>query len=849
LNRSFGLFAILAAGLALRAEASTFGFYPGGSVPAGPGPYDAKASNHDLFLAEVPNNAIRWIRNDGQGGFSESILLPENQPIALEFADVNGDGRPDLLSGNWGDSKVSVRLHTGGILAYASEATRLPMGSGNIRDMTAADLDGDAIIDVATVNTDGRCYLRKGNGDGTFGPLKFISGGTVAKAITAADVNADGRNDLVIVDYGSDRVIIHRNTGNLNFATSVLWNAGEKPNDAIVRDFDGDGDLDIAVVGENGTAALLVNDGTGAFGERRGFTIGPLAQTLVASDFDGDGDVDLAFPAYNAESASVFLNSGSGAFTLLTSLLTGTGVRALASFDRNGDGRDDLAAAYDGGLVSLFDNFAGPPPSRETCGLPMIATGSNPVQVIVPDLDGDGRSDLVTANEGGTVSCRLRRADGGFGSRVDLPTQEGTTSVAAGDIDGDGLVDLVAANPRTFDLTVWRNLGAGAFESIARLLVSAGPRFVRLADIDRDGRLDFVTVNEASGGSVTILFNRSGETWRHTLEPVLGADAPVANLTPVAAGGSGPVEAQGGRFDLAVGHTPTMLDVGDVSGDGFPDLVVGTGDGSAVLYIQSLGQGRFSPPRALSFPGRSVQVTDWMNDGGVLDLLVADDATSCVRIAWNSRGGSDPFSLWQSIAVGPSPTAFALVPGHFDEFSSFVWINRDGILGSLPYDPMLTIYTGGYKLGPECLLGGDAISLAVTRGPDDANEVFAVVRGSNAVAWSRIEPPQARPVAAGLDAVRPGFAFRLEPPSPNPAARGSAIAFTMPTRAHVRIGLYDVRGRLLRELMDEDSDPGQHTVHWDGTDASGARAAPGLYFVRFVSPLGTRVERQVVVAR
>src|SRR6187549_551275 len=135
--------------------AAGIGLYPAGTIVLAKMPTDLKSGDvggagTDLFIADQPGNDIRWLRNDGNGNFPAVAHLPESAPIAIELADVNNDGRLDLLSGNWGDSQVSVRIHTGGEPAYEQAAMRFSMGPRNVRDLVVVDLDGDGIKDVTS---------------------------------------------------------------------------------------------------------------------------------------------------------------------------------------------------------------------------------------------------------------------------------------------------------------------------------------------------------------------------------------------------------------------------------------------------------------------------------------------------------------------------------------------------------------------------------------------------------------------------------------------------------------------------------------------------------------------------
>src|SRR5262249_23033609 len=132
--------------------------------------------------------------------------------------------------------------------------------------------------------------------------------------------------------------------------------------------------------------------------------------------------------------------------------------------------------------------------------------------VALGDVDGDGRLDIVTANEfSNSVTVLHNDGAGGFGLRQDFDVGLFPTSVALGDVDGGGEVDVVTANLTNQQfggtVSVLRNDGAGGFAAHADVNVGAKPRAVALGDMDGDGDLDLATTDTLVNPGVTVLRN------------------------------------------------------------------------------------------------------------------------------------------------------------------------------------------------------------------------------------------------------------------------------------------------------------------------------------------------------
>ena len=192
-------------------------------------------------------------------------------PISVAIADVNGDGKPDLVTANSVSNDVSVLLGTG--TGSFGSANNFTVGS-NPQSVAIADMDGDGKLDLVTANAGSdNVSVLLGTGTGSFGAATNFTVGSYPRSVAIADVNGDGKPDLVIANVGSDNVSVLLNTyaavTSLPFQTATNFAAGPHSISVTVGDFNGDGKPDLAVAnyGTNNVSVLL---GNGAGGLRGG---------------------------------------------------------------------------------------------------------------------------------------------------------------------------------------------------------------------------------------------------------------------------------------------------------------------------------------------------------------------------------------------------------------------------------------------------------------------------------------------------------------------------------------------------------------------------------------------------
>jgi hypothetical protein len=609
----------------------------------------------DLAVANRVSNTVSVLRNTSGGGnitFAARVdYATGSNPQSVAIGDLDGDGRPDLAVANSfngaGGNTVSVLRNTsgGGNITFAA---RVDYATGsNPQSVAIGDLDGDGRPDLAVANSFNGAggntvsVLRNtspGAGNVNFADRVNYATGSRPLSVVMGDLDGDGRPDLALANSfngaGGNTVSVLRNTsggGNVTLAARVDYATGSNPLSVAMGDLDGDGRHDLAVANSlsgavGNTVSVLRNTSGGGditFAARVDYATGSNPYSVAIGDLDGDGRHDLAVANGNINSVSVLRNLGNGVFVARVDYPTGTGLQSVAIGDLNGDGRPDLALAGGLNTVSVLRNTSSGAGNVTFAARVDYATGTGPYSVVIGDLDGDGRPDLAVANfAGDSVSVLRNLGNGMFAVRMDYATGTRPCSVSIGDMDGDGRPDLAVANSQLFlssggnTVSVLRNTSsvAGNVSFAARVDYATGtsPYSVAIGDLDGDGRHDLTVANQGSN-TVSVLLNTSA--------------------------GAGNVDFSA-RMDLATGTQPSSVSIGDLDGDGRPDLAVANRASNTLSVLRNLGSGIFTArvDYATGNQPSSAAIGDLDGDGRN-DLAVASNSNS-VGVLRNQGGGN-----------------------------------------------------------------------------------------------------------------------------------------------------------------------------------------------------------------
>lgn len=351
-------------------------------------------------------NGINILLNTGTGSFADPLFIPAATAIsAMRSGDLNGDKKTDVVVASYDTNSVKVLL--GSNLARASGTKILPVGTGPT-GIERADLNGDGKLDLVVSNFDSsNISVLIGSGDGNFAPTKNYACGTNPSGIVVADLNGDGKQDVATSNFGSDNIsVLLGTTSSLGAAKSYA--VQKAPTALAAADLNGDGKLDLVTTNaDSGTVSVLLNSSTG-FAAAKHYPVGKLPSAVAIADLNGDGKQDLAVSNADSNSVSVLLNNGAGAFASAVANPTCSYPTAILARDLDRDGRMDLAVSCDNAPASVnllmgFGNGAFFPSQ-----LTLTRTGSGPLAI--DDVNGDGRLDFILANEAtGQLSLFLNR--------------------------------------------------------------------------------------------------------------------------------------------------------------------------------------------------------------------------------------------------------------------------------------------------------------------------------------------------------------------------------------------------------------------------------------------------------
>lgn len=672
-------------------------------------------------------------------------------PVFTATADLNGDGKPDIITANRDNDNISVFLNT-----TTPGATTVTFGTrqditvqSQPHDIVATDLNGDGKPDLAVVNkysynvTVMINMTNTGDTTFTFGPRTNFGATVRPQSLAVGDVNGDGKPDLLTASTtgGLFKILLNATP---NGAITPVFNDGGLPygSGLAVALIDVNGDAKVDLVGHGSdTVDIRLNTTPGGsptlvFALPQYITTSTQTSAVTVADVNGDGKPDFITTSYNLAVASVLLNTTAAGANPVTvgdrwDFATGgkpTGVR-LAPVD--GDTKPDLVVtsygttAPDVAKMSVFRNTTAVGVTIPTFAARVdTLANAGPRSPVVADINQDGQPDVAVVDRFGpdTMSVFLQGGgvtitdDTGIGTIIDddayLATGPdagggphirvvdagtgvdrfsffaygasftGGVRVAVGDVTGDGIADIItAAGPgggphvKVFS-GVDGSLAASFFAYGASF---SGGVFLAVGNFDADPQLEIVTGAGAGGGPHVRVFDVGGGTGTPMAGFLGGFFAYGASFTggvTVAAGnvdgagvdevvtgagaGGGPhvkafrtdASLAGSFFAYSASFTGgVIVAAGDTDGNGTAEIITGPGGGgggSVVRVVKADGTfvGNFAP--YISFTG-------------------------AIRVAFETVSGAAEIVTGPGPSLGPrvrrfSATTFSLL-GEYDAYA------------------------------------------------------------------------------------------------------------------------------------------------------------------------------------
>ena len=453
---------------------------------------DFNRDRHPDLLLVDPGRSLAVFLDNGTGPFATPVVSP--LPYATgrpAIADVNGDGMPDVVVSDWSTATIAVMLGHG-------DGTFTPGPSfGSISlpgPLAVADFNGDGHPDIAVASSDSASTSNVvavyfGDGTGHFSGGTTTTVGSVYWSITPAEMNLDGKMDLIVGGYPGIQILLGDGKG--GFTAKWLTSDGQT---VAIGDFNHDGKPDLAIAA-GGTHEWYVEvdfgNGNGTFTGSARYAVGYNSGSIVAVDIDGDGNVDLLAAGTLGSAVTVLRGRADGTFYLAELFVSGPGTWKIVTGDFDRDGSIDF--------VTLDYN------ADEVWAMSFVRG------------NGDGTFKTYRGFHTGSVVP------------VGWPGLSATGGVVA-DMNNDSKPDVVVIqqHPEAFscDLGVMVNDGTGRLA--APILTDTGkqawagnPTFA-IGDVNNDGRADAVVLSNFAGVADRRDLARRRQRWVLGADPVCG---------------------------------------------------------------------------------------------------------------------------------------------------------------------------------------------------------------------------------------------------------------------------------------------------------------------------------------
>ncbi len=562
--------------------------------------------------------------------FNQPLVIPTGGwPAGIVAADLNGDGKADLIYTDYGATSTASTTHV--LLSksdgsFAAGQTIATAGAA----IAAADFDHDGHVDLVWVSGVvgmGRVFLAHGNGDGTFAPAQqlgtFAIVGTNAPQfsyVMGAQLHDMGYLDVLVEDVANPSLIT-LTTDSSGTLIRLVGTKLQSVGPMVAADLNGDGHTDL-VIQSGGTANVFLGSADGLLTAAGTYAGSSVVESMLLHDVDGDGHLDMVLEGVNGQ----------------IEILHGKPDGSFAATSEGGSGSADATTGIGGHLVAITDvgarhDFytttpAGMSVLSEQSDLSLSLQGIYNLgpgrgSFAVADFNGDGVLDVAVDSPEG-VAILFGSAGGGLGSSRAFAAGKPALSGALGDFSGSGNLDAMVGVAAAQALLLHGN-GDGTFAALAtptKALGGASSEALPVRNMPGAPRLSgmvqaAVVTTDLDGdgnGDVIIAYDNTSADHAHPT-------AAAANAIYIWYGKAD------GTYAAPVVMTPSrnfyQVVAVDVNGDGRPDLVMS--DGYVVSLQNNLGGRAFGGEQHfLAGMGiNSISAGD-VNKDGRTDLVIAN---------------------------------------------------------------------------------------------------------------------------------------------------------------------------------------------------------------------------------
>lgn len=271
----------------------------------------------DIIVANNLASNVGVLLNTGSGTFTNQTIYPtgsNSKPFCLVAIDINSDGKPDIVVSNNYDNNIGVFLNTGN--GTFANQTIYPTDSSP-KSIAAADVNGDGKPDIIVANYNASnigVLLNTGLGTFTNQTTYSTGAGSYTCSVAIADFNGDSKPDIIVANYVTNNIGVFLNTGTGTFFAQTTYStgSGSGPFSVAAADINSDGRTDIIVANYNtNNVGVFLNTGVGTFSNQTTYSTGPGSGPayVAAADINGDSKLDLIVTNYAAGNIGVFLSS------------------------------------------------------------------------------------------------------------------------------------------------------------------------------------------------------------------------------------------------------------------------------------------------------------------------------------------------------------------------------------------------------------------------------------------------------------------------------------------------------------------------------------------------------------